>query len=924
MAPSAGGTSGNSRRLPARRSLSQPLGSVQEDAASMGGSSGGGAGVGGDDHSSMSGSGSFGTGGGSSRRRRIRPPSMLLKRARSACNLLSTTTTSTNKKEGGGGEEQEDTSMSQHAKDNSMSSLPLWNGKHGKNGKTDATAHANANANALANAVVMMDWSSGPSQRLRLAQTAKQGTKSSSSITSITGSSPSITSNNNPNHANSKGRSNNHKGQAGTVTGTGTGTDETEEEWMDWVASGIEFFGCDGDIGSGQSVIGRALMLQASSSKDGQDDHAGGMSGGTGSGTAAAGNGTATAAEMQQQQVYCRLHEDFFEALLKEQVERSTSSAATSSLPSPSSSLFPPPSPLEHEYSLDDSIGSNMTTSTLSSQSSLHTSETYSMNSASSTRTRMHAKRNRPPLRLTSSSRNKPSKISPIEAYDTQYNPANQPKKDDTPISSLLSSHSQAANNSQNNNNSKEGLLQEPSFYVHDSCILQKDKGKGESPLGIASAISARGKEPCLDKLRDKMKIVVQVSEEEAGVKKRPAKAVLLPPGTCTSTASTTNTTTIVETRSMIELRLGFLSMQYGLLLHWDTSCQKIVFMVLRKMCHDSFYNTKDNSKLHQALSRKERRKRKLEQQQKNKLGGGAGGSLSNNDPQQQVTATLPLVVRTRVGNDAIYQRPQATEVVLVDAPPHDFSSSVLSIKVHSISGLSKQSRWTLSMTFDGHTEIAQLFYNQERGVLESRRQAMTWQIMSEQVNSFDLCALEIRLFEQPFHRSKKHQTQSSACRLTSSMTLGLGELVAQPSMQPASSLQLTVPFTHDSNNTQLTLELTHESEYAHWLYQELQKKKHHHDQGGVGVGGLLGGRHNNDDDDSLLPSSGGAPDASSVSTASSVTNDTNPPDQDKTNAKAAVSLRVVGGGGVEDVFGDWLFCGVCLRASNHYDSYCC
>ena len=554
-----------------------------------------------------------------------------------------------------------------------------------------------------------------------------------------------------------------------------------DEQWMDWVASSIEFFGCEGGggvNGTGRSVIGRALMLQRN------------LVGVADEGPAAEQSTSNSSGEKD----YTRLHEDFFEALLREQAQEAgpnpSSGKSSDAVTADSVDDDILSEPVQFSHSRDDSMG---TLGSSVSSSSSHTHETC--NSVSSTRT--HKRRR--PFRL-SPRRSRPTvpSVSPLEAYDAQYNPE---KNNGT----TASSRSSANQLSLSEILLKEDL-HEPHWYVHPNCVLQKDKGKGE-PLG--NAISANGRDACLNKLREKMAIVVQVSsssskeKESTGMKRRPAKVAQ-------------RTSTLVETRSMIEVRMGFLSVQYGLLLHWDhRNGNKVVFIALRKMCHDSFYTkipallSKDNKQ-----SRKERKAGKR--------------ALAQRQLEQD---SLPLVLRTSIGNHAICQRSRGTEVVLVDEPhrikpPVEFAPSKLSVKIHSISGLSKQSRWTLSMTFDGHTELAQLHYNNERGFLESRRIPMMWKLSPETVNSFELAGLEIRLFEYPHHRSKKNKAQTSGCRLTSSMTLPLGELVAQPSSTPSTSLQLTLPFTHNPATTQLTLELVFESEYAFWLFKELHARQ--------------------------------------------------------------------------------------------------
>ena len=102
----------------------------------------------------------------------------------------------------------------------------------------------------------------------------------------------------------------------------------------------------------------------------------------------------------------------------------------------------------------------------------------------------------------------------------------------------------------------------------------------------------------------------------------------------------------------------------------------------------------------------------------------------------------------------------------------------------------------------------------------------MKWEMAP--VTSFDPAGLEIRLLEQ--NKQRKHSTSKLAC----SMTIPLGGLVAQPSTRPATSWQLTLPFStasrpkgkQDSKESKLILSLVHQSDYAHWLYQELDARR--------------------------------------------------------------------------------------------------
>ncbi|KAL3910912.1 MAG: hypothetical protein SGILL_007498, partial [Bacillariaceae sp.] len=410
--------------------------------------------------------------------------------------------------------------------------------------------------------------------------------------------------------------------------------------------------------------------------------------------------------------------------------------------------------------------------------------------------------------------------------------------------------------------------LKPPAKYVHEQCILQKDKGRGER---LKTSISAKGREPCLDKLRDKMKLVLQVSSPTGpslplgkvptgqharrkstattGMKRRMAKIAAIG-------------STYIETRSMLELQLGFLTMHYGLLIHWDTvETGKIVFICLRKMCHDSFYSkVPDLLPAPTMILQKQQRK-----------------SSSRLVVKSRKEATPPLVVRNHQGNHAIYQRTSgSTEVVLVDGAyrvpqPKAFAPSVLSVDIHDVTGLDhKRSQWTLSVTFDGHTEIAHLEYNPETKAFKTTRTSpCKWEMATPQTTSFDLAGLEIRLFEQrnglrnvgniianntrrgssssQFSvSSRRHSRKSSTgsmdslsssassngmtgskktSRLASTMTMPMGGLVSQPSSSTTTKWKLTIPFTHDQK-AKMTLTLSHQSEYSHWLYNELRARR--------------------------------------------------------------------------------------------------
>lgn len=550
---------------------------------------------------------------------------------------------------------------------------------------------------------------------------------------------------------------------------------------------------------------------------------------------------------------YAQLHEDFFEALLKEQ----GFSAGTATSPTNRNRV------LKKSESKDtcSSVSSGVSTT---STKTLETSTATSAMSASlpSTTSVNTLRKNHMPLRrhklapeVGSNGRQKSGKqqqhgqnlrISPIEAYSQMYNPSSPSNNEAICLDKIMANES----------------LKAPAEYVHSHCILQKDKGKGER---LRSSISARGREPCLDKLRDKMRLVLQVSptspsfgasscdehvqrksSTNTGMKRRVAKVSDFGPS-------------YVETRSMLELQLGFLSMQYGLLIHWDTARSgKIVFICLRKMCNDAFYSKIPDLPLEPTL---------LLQQQQQLYPSNCQQSRICSTAKQE--AAPPLVVRCQKGNHAIYQRLSgSTEVVLVDYPyriqqPESFAPSILSVDIHEVTGLDhRRSQWTLSVTFNGHTEIAHLRYNpQSKVFLSTRETPCRWEmVLPCQMTSFDMAGLEIRLFEQRTGRlaagknvfgggsrkppidpsnirngwrnsasgsstQKSNPPKKSTSRLASTMTMPLGGLVSQPSTSQTTSWKLTIPFTHDEK-AHVTFTLSHQSEYSNWLYKELRTRR--------------------------------------------------------------------------------------------------
>lgn len=122
-----------------------------------------------------------------------------------------------------------------------------------------------------------------------------------------------------------------------------------------------------------------------------------------------------------------------------------------------------------------------------------------------------------------------------------------------------------------------------PQNFIDMACMLQKDSGKGEIP---GRAVSVSGRDGCMVKLRQKMDALVKVEETSSTARMKREKAIVTMPE---DVKVREDVILECETRSMVEMRMGFLSMRYGILLRWDCESGLVNLIVLRKMCPKSF-----------------------------------------------------------------------------------------------------------------------------------------------------------------------------------------------------------------------------------------------------------------------------------------------------------------------------------------------
>jgi hypothetical protein len=140
-------------------------------------------------------------------------------------------------------------------------------------------------------------------------------------------------------------------------------------------------------------------------------------------------------------------------------------------------------------------------------------------------------------------------------------------------------------------------------IFVHGNCRLQKDKYKG---VKLGSLISAYGRDAVLRKLNEKIDLIAAIDLEDSRASLTLIAANRMPLASIRTSEMPEGSNIeewnidpdeafqwekkdVVETRSMIGIRMGLLSIQYGLLIQWDVRTCTADLIVLRKMCADDF-----------------------------------------------------------------------------------------------------------------------------------------------------------------------------------------------------------------------------------------------------------------------------------------------------------------------------------------------
>jgi hypothetical protein len=151
----------------------------------------------------------------------------------------------------------------------------------------------------------------------------------------------------------------------------------------------------------------------------------------------------------------------------------------------------------------------------------------------------------------------------------------------------------------------------DPSVFFHQDCILQKEMGsdtqKAKLGFGLTKAKSkncggapsATGREETLLKLQQKLSMLGDIESGKYGMAaemlRSDAVAFAIQADSDCSSNKKKTCLTKVETRSILTLRMGFVSMSYGILLQWNCGTGLVELIVLRKMCRDDFLKGKGN-----------------------------------------------------------------------------------------------------------------------------------------------------------------------------------------------------------------------------------------------------------------------------------------------------------------------------------------
>ena len=170
--------------------------------------------------------------------------------------------------------------------------------------------------------------------------------------------------------------------------------------------------------------------------------------------------------------------------------------------------------------------------------------------------------------------------------------------------------------------------------------------------------------------------------------------------------------------------------------------------------------------------------------------------------------------------NHVIMQRPDGTEVALLDPPyrvqrPVDFQPAYMSVSIVRLEGFNERSIHTIHVSFDGTYRHCRLYYNPEaRALTPHFEEAFEWEISP---NSLDL-QLDLRVFEQKRPRNKRK-------KLAAHESVSLNFLDVAAGTRVSHSRLITLP-CHKDPSLSIVFQVHYQSDYAHWLLQELEARR--------------------------------------------------------------------------------------------------
>jgi hypothetical protein len=302
--------------------------------------------------------------------------------------------------------------------------------------------------------------------------------------------------------------------------------------------------------------------------------------------------------------------------------------------------------------------------------------------------------------------------------------------------------------------------IRPPESFLHSAVRLQKDKGKGEE---VGSMICAKGMTACLGKLREKMQLLTEHCHPGTPATMKRRNAVV-----------SEQFDNFVETRSLLSLRMGFLSITYGILLRWDAGKTGLAtIVVLRKNCHESFYQKRSSCVTSPTLE--------------------LSPSTSMDENECESDLQPPFVI----------PRP-------AHFPPAEITVSVL-----FATGLNKKSHWTVQLQLADQTENILLTYDGNLMVPKLGGPLHYTLPSSPKKATISSAVLEIRLLE--------HKVRRKTRVLRCSMVLPLHSLEATSSDASEQPTSMRVPCP-DGATIQIEAMLV--SDEAVWQRREMSARR--------------------------------------------------------------------------------------------------